>query len=282
MGIKTEFERISYRSKLRRAAAALAVLVFVLSISGCTDTPATSSPADSSSGEPAPTRTAESAQCRPVKIAPIPDQTGSANWTRTPQLAADDLRPLFELLLKCGGEIGFGLIRDQSNRGLIRFKIPPPSPRPLAPPLSPDDDEFTTADKNEAYREMFALWEQEIKQRREKYAGEFETYLQTLQPLLAQRPKGRSDIWGAIGRADLFLSERDEAWGQATRRYLILITDGQDNVGKKPKAFKSEAQVLLVNASENVKAESLQSLQPIRFESTMAAVEHIVAAERGK
>src|SRR5437667_3246420 len=107
--------------------AALTTLIFAtLVTAGC----GTASKADAPVAEQA----AAVQIASPVKVAFLQDKTGSANWTRTPQPTVDELQMLIDLLRQTGGELGVGLIRDQSNRGLLRLRIDPP-PRPVAKPL---------------------------------------------------------------------------------------------------------------------------------------------------
>ena len=61
-----------------------------------------------------------------VRAVVLQDQTGSVNWTRTPTLCYEDLKPLVNLVRERSGEVAFGLIRDSSNRGLIRLAVTTP------------------------------------------------------------------------------------------------------------------------------------------------------------
>ena len=69
-----------------------------------------------------------------VRAVVLQDQTGSVNWTRTPTLCYEDLIPLVNLVRERSGELAFGLIRDSSNRGLLRLAITTPEPVELQTP----------------------------------------------------------------------------------------------------------------------------------------------------
>jgi len=212
----------------------------------------------------------------PVKLGFMQDQTISANWSRTPQLTTDHFEPLRPLFHARGGELACGLIRDRSNRGLVRKCFPAPIAEPK--PTPPKDDIFEDAQSEDEYQKKRARWQQDCKRRDEQIDQLFDQFLAEIKPLLAQKPDaGRTDVWGAIVRADLLLNESDAIWPAPTHRYLALVTDGWDNVSRNPVILQSGATVLLVNGSATVG--SLAGLNPIRFESVQAAIQHVIAAE---
>src|ERR1700755_2187927 len=48
----------------------------------------------------------------PVKIALLGDKTSSIELARTPQIRAEDLNPLVDLISRCGGEVALGFVTD--------------------------------------------------------------------------------------------------------------------------------------------------------------------------
>lgn len=202
--------------------------------------------------------------CAPVRIALLLDQTGSTTWTRTPQLRSEDLEPLIELIKRCGGELGLGLIRDQSNRSLVRLRLerPPETPEVVNP-----------------LRALKArpLYEQRRKQWEAESAEEIRRFREAAALLLGQPANARcTDVWGAVLRADLFLAEEDSAWGAELSRWAVLVTDGQHNCGGEPVRMRSQAQVAVVNGSASLG--SLAALKSSRFESPQAAFRCVVQA----
>src|SRR5512135_1608073 len=107
---------------LQRTLLVTTVVVFAI---GCT--PAGESKSADTVSAISPTN----AECIPVRVAIFQDKSGSTNWTGTPTLKVEDVEPLVDLLSYCGGELGFGLISDNSNRGLIRLIIDPQPMKPV-------------------------------------------------------------------------------------------------------------------------------------------------------
>jgi len=203
--------------------------------------------------------------CAPVKIALLLDQTRSTNWTRTPQLRPEDLELLIELIKRCGGELALGLIRDESNRSLVRLRVERPPETPEAP------NPLRALKARPLYERRRKEWETEtaegIRRFREAAA------------MLLERPAdaGCTDLWGAVLRADLFLAEEDATWGAEISRWAVLVTDGHHNCGHGPVAMHSGARLLVVNGSASLG--SLAALKPARFESPQAAFRYVVQAQ---
>ena len=70
---------------------------------------------------------------RPVRICIIQDNLSTLT-TRTQQLQIDELDLPISLLRQRGGEIGFGLINDNSNFSLKRLRVAVPPAAPVPPP----------------------------------------------------------------------------------------------------------------------------------------------------
>lgn len=221
----------------------------------------------------------KAARPQPVKICVFLDKSGSANQTRVEQIRREELASLVALLRQTGGALAFGLIRDNSNLPLLRLSIDPP---PIAPLLTKKGENvFQGAlDRAEHQKEMarFSIkhrrWEEETDRR-------VHAFTEKIGPILEQRAYARrTDIWGAVQRADLFLGEDYAVWGGQTKRFIIFISDGQDNV-KMPAVteMKSGPRMIVVNASGSVG--SLEPFNPVRFESNEAAFNYIIASNQG-
>ena len=210
----------------------------------------------------------------PIRIAVFQDKSGSVSWTKTPTLRAEeDFEPLFARLRVAGGELAFGLIADNSNRGLLRVRVQAP---PL-PPLRPTGNVFLVSRQMEAfrhnekiYRELHDAWVTETDQR----VG---TFSKELKSLLANPKLSRhSDVWGAVQRADLFLAEPDSASVQ-TSRIMILISDGIHNTTHPSVSVKSNAEFILVNGAASIG--TLAGMRARQFESVESAFRYV--AEKG-
>ncbi len=253
----------------------LAIPLFALVSNGCGRPPSALD-----SVEAAPTSAlAVQYGCPPVKIALLQDQTESTSWTRTQQLTIDDVSILIELLGQCGGEIGVGLIRDQSNKSLVRLRIePPPVPpaeakRPRNPFKAAQFDASLKA-QNKEYEEALQKWQGEMEPR-------IEVFQRAVTPLLEKAPDaGQTDIAGAINRADLFLSEDDAIWNGVPSKWAIFSTDGQDNVRAPLLPLRSNARIVVVNGSAS--SGLLNQYKPSLFESPRAAFDFLVSAEAPK
>jgi len=259
------------KMKLKRTILVISVL-FVLAFFVISCSPARSGQSNETKGA-----VVESGGfvCRPVKVVVIQDRTGSINLTGTPTLKAEDFDSLIDLLLCYGGELGFGLISDNSNRGLVRLTIDYPPAQPMEP--SKEGNPYKVAKKCEEYRcEMeefnrrLAAWQEASGQRIDRFKAQVTTVLKKEE--LARR----TDVWDSVRRADLFLSEDNSAWGEKLLIYAVLITDGQDNVKKdRVVAMKSGAKLLLVNSFDTTGG--LKDLNPLKFESIESAMRFIIA-----
>jgi hypothetical protein len=212
-----------------------------------------------------------------VRIATLVDKTASANWTRVPAVSLEDFEPLLALIAARGGELAVGLIRDSSNRGLLRLKIPPAPVAP--PPPDPHQNPFLLAEARAAYetrlrehREQTELWRREVDQRQ----ADFRAQLGEL--LAVNADATRTDIWGALRRAELFLNEPQSSGLAAPHNWILLVSDGEDNARRPKVALRSGARLLLINSSATLGA--LAELKPLAFESFRAATAFLVAEEK--
>jgi hypothetical protein len=256
------------RMMVKRIVLGTSILLVLLSLAlGCS--PARSTDSKPIADEP------DDGVCKPVKVAVLQDKSKSINWTGTPTLKDEDLDPLIDLLSYCGGELGFGLISDDSNRGLVRLTIDFPPDQPMEP--SKEGNPYKVAKKHEEYQRQMdefnrrlAAWQEVSEQRIVKFKAQVNAILKR------EKLAKKTDVWDSLRRADLFLSEDDSAWGQRPLVYAVLITDGQDNVKKERIAtMKSSAKLLLVNSFDSIGA--LKDLNPLKFESTESALRFIIA-----
>ncbi len=209
--------------------------------------------------------------CTPVRIAVIQDNTGSINWTGTPTLTLADFEPLVQRLQCCGGEFGFGLITEKSSRGLLRLVIGPPPIKPEEP--SKEGNPYKVAERWDSYKKTIAEFNKKNEEWREDSERKIARFKEDAGIILRNSTLAkRSDVWEAIRRVNLFLSEDISAWGQEPLAYAILITDGMDNVGKE-RVTSIPGKLILVNG--NIGA--LEGLHPLRFESVGSAVRFVMA-----
>ena len=243
----------------------LATLVCLVTLTGC-GAPPEQSVAAAPPSSPAP----------PVKIVCLPDKTASTSWTRVEQVAVEDIDPLIDLVCSRGGELAVGLIRDSSNRGLLRLLVPQPPEAPVEPDTHMNP--FLLAEQQAAYAKKLRTYEDEVKKQRTLVEEAVADFSEQLETLLAQPPDAqRTDVWGAISRGELFMAEPDDAWKGTPRKFIIAVTDGLDNVHKQTVEIRSGAQLLIVNSSGSLG--DLSILKPLRFESASSAVQYLVNHE---
>ncbi|MBS1790504.1 MAG: hypothetical protein JST85_22475 [Acidobacteria bacterium] len=217
----------------------------------------------------------------PIRIASMIDKTGSANQTRTQQPGADSFKPIIERLHKSGGELSVGLIRDNSNRPLLRLRIDTPPTAPVKPNDDKEDYADVLAEKQDeydkklrAYKREYLAWEQETERR----VAQFTT---DLQPLLDQPANAkRTDVFNALFRADLFLAEQEVGFKEPAQKFILLNSDCKDNIGARAKklTLRSDAQLLVVNGVGSIGP--LERFKPKLFESLDAAMRYVVKEER--
>jgi hypothetical protein len=212
------------------------------------------------------------AEMHPLRVACMLDQTGSSATNRISQLHVANFDELIALIGETGGEIAVGAIRDRSNLPLLRCRL---EEKPVRHAQEPGRNvnvfirqrlmRMYLSDKAAEDRDELS-WSQESERRISEFRNQ-------LKGLLEHPLAGRTDIFGAVTRADLFLSEPDDGWKQPARRIAVFYTDGIDNVRAPVTTMTSGAAVLMVNGAALLG--SLAPLKPVRLESFPAAVRYI-------
>jgi len=203
----------------------------------------------------------------PLRVCLMQDLSGSIVETRTPRISQAELKALTELVKARGGELGFGIIQEQSDRGLVRFAV---DERPAPPPPEPH---------NPLYRPRWEQQRQQAEAERNRWEAQMKLkeqgFLKEAQARLASPLARRTDVCGAIRRCDLMLAEPCPA---GTLRFLMLVTDGLHNVRGSacPESLAANTRLLLVNGS--AVQGIVERYQPIRFESIEAAIRFIKEA----
>lgn len=205
------------------------------------------------------------------------DQTGSMRWSGTSSLSVQDLQPLIEQIANCGGEIGVTFVRADSAKPVERLRADEPPPLPLEPTRKPNEEDYEFADRIDGYDHQMKTRNEELQRYRKEFQPKIDEYLSNLAPLLAVKPKGNTDFWTSVNHLDVFLAEGDAPWRTKPHRYLIIISDGEDTIGKEKHAFKSDAVIVWVNA--NASEKSLKDFPYQRVESFPAAMRVILAGE---
>lgn len=261
--------------KLGLAVAALLLWMSLLLVSGCFSTPRIDD------SRPRPTTqvlVSEESSLFPVLCALFDDKSSSMKSARVNPLREEDLIALIKTLRTTGGELAFGLIGDSTDRPLLRLRIPTPPPRPQKPEIQ---NAFERAEEDALFQQQLEQYEADMKNWSADIDQRTSSFIDAVRPRLREQAIAKtSPINSALIRSELFLNEPATAWNKAPRRYIILNSDAIDTTKTAPATIKSGATVMLVNGNGSLG--TLQSLEPIRFESIKAAFDHIAATEIGR
>lgn len=244
------------------------LMTVALLMAGCSPSP------DGSSGGPAVV--ASEIARPPLRIALIQDKSLSTGETRTPQMTLDDMQPLVELLGRNGGELAVSVISDRSNLSMARLRIEAGPQEPVA--LPPASNSLERLSQRNAFRRIKADFEKQRESWRDQMQDRIAAFQSVVEPILSMPAKAQhSPVWDAVRRADLFLCEPEAGSSSEPHRYVLLITDGIDDVSGKPVSVRRGTQILMVNGSGTMG--SLGVLNPDRFESIASAVQYVVDTE---
>lgn len=211
-----------------------------------------------------------------LKIVMLQDKSSSTNSTRTPQAEQSHIDSAIALMSRSGGELAFGLINMNSNQSLVRLRIERPPLAPLKP--SAEGNPWEADSEMRAFNEKRAKYDLDLSQWKEKSAIEIEKFRSQVTPLLALKADARrTDIFGGLQRASLFLSESELGLPTVIHGCVILISDGEDNVEAPYNPLPANTNLLLINGSASIGP--IEKLQPQRFENIDAALRFIAASE---
>lgn len=212
----------------------------------------------------------------PFRGAVLYDVTASREQARI-AASLDDFAPIFDRLRMSGGEVGFGLIREDSNHPLIRCYVPAPPEAPTTPQPVNGGNVFVNANNRKRedgerrkYEAKRRAWEADADAR-------VNTFVIAITPVLAAPADApATDLTAAVERGDLMLAEPSTFTNAATA--IILISDCFHNTtAKSTPTMRSNARVAIVNGIGSIGALAKLNPAPLRFESTAAAIRYITA-----
>ena len=190
-------------------------------------------------------------------------------------VSLEDFAPLFDRLRTSGGEVGVGLIRADSDYPLVRCYIPVPPDAPVfSAPTTPGN---LFVNSNNRKREETERQNYDAKRR----AWQLDTnaritsFIAAIKPLLGAAPTAKAtDLTAAVERGDLMLAEPSSFVAADT--VILLITDGIHNAtAKATPSMHSNARVALVNGVGSLGTLAKLRPEPLRFESTTAAIRYL-------
>jgi hypothetical protein len=214
----------------------------------------------------------QAVRCRaPVLMTIHRDMSRSTGTTGTPTVTEPDLRALVDgVLLACGGELSLGEIGSNSFQPLERLLIAEPQRAPARPTL--DENPFIRANQLEQFATAQRAWEAAHRERLVLARKNVDTFFTRVGPSLVRpRNQNATDIFGAIERGLLALSEPSKGWSVAPQKMMILATDGLHTTRRPPGKTPPGDVLLLIIGTPGV----LNKFSPTVFEGTAAAIRHV-------
>ena len=210
--------------------------------------------------------------CQP-RIAILIDKSASADGNGVPKLDLADFRPLLDLMIKHGGQLGVGAVQDDSRKPLLRLFIDTP---PQKPPERQSDktNVFLIAQDQAEFKREMDLYLKALSSHQDSADVEINSFSKRLGQLLDMpETLHTSDVNSAVRRIEGFMTEPSLSQ-LPDQKFVIFCTDGQHNSDSSSVAtFPDDAILILVPGDQ---AGVLDSLNPIKFENPQAAIRYIV------
>jgi len=194
----------------------------------------------------------EYVQQSPVILVIVYDMSKSANQNQVPELNQDNIDVLVNLVLQTGGSINFLPMTANSFVPINRVDLDP------------------VQDKTLKQKAMI----------RQKHNQRIESFKQEVsESITSERSAMRTDLWGAIKRADRLYQE--VSISAQHRKYFLLISDGLDDAKKHiPIAFPNDVHIILVgNINEELKPKIGGQIS--EFEGLDAGIKFIIYSVKG-
>lgn len=234
----------------------------------------------------------------PFKVVVMVDFSASTSDHRIRLPKPESLEPLIDALVKNGGVLAISPICDESNLPLARTTFPEP-PRfdesllhNTASPAPLDEQSINPMKLPEAKRQEQAAWTDYQQRQAEdkalieshsaaveahqgKSQAQGKAFLEEITPLLNRSVNcTRTDLYGALQRADLLLSENNSIWSQTPNAYLLISSDGIHDSPTPAVPLQSNPEIFLINGSGNIGIFSALNHQA--FEALEPAIESVL------
>lgn len=268
----------SFIKSMITPVAGLALAAALLLSTGCYRSGGTTSIPPNTRIESAVDSQEEGNALVPTLYAVFDDKSGSVTSARITPLREQDLLALVENLRLTGGELAFGLIGESTDRPLLRLRVPVPPSRPTKREVR---NAFERAEQDALFQEQLEKYEADVRRWKAEVDQRVDVFINAVRPRLEEKATAkRSPINSALTRAELYLNEPVSTWPKAPHRYIVLNSDAIDTTKSAPATIKSGATLVIVNGSGSLGV--LEPLNPLRFESVQAALDHIKAMEIGR
>jgi hypothetical protein len=255
-------------------APLLVAILVILAMTGCTTgTPTPSYQADFQAVQEAqPDR-------NPLEIVLFKDQTPSRYTNGVPELSESDFETPLRLLQRYGGDLAIGWIRDQSNKPLMHCHFDEP-PIPNAQKPQKKGNVFLREKATKKYAQDLHKDASLVSEWRQGNQKSLVDCRATIKEALQWHPDApRTDIAGALRRAQLVFGEPQDSWLLPPQHYLVMVTDGFGNVSGPAPEMLLSTKLLLVNSAGTLG--TLEPFKPLRFENLASAFRFIASDSAG-
>ncbi len=228
----------------------------------------------------------QSACDQAVRIGVLLDKSKSIHENVVPQMAADAIETLIRLIDTCaGGEIAVGVLCNVSGeKPFERLFVPPRKPEPPQAPIA-SRDPFTDVLLAQAAARAAVDRRQADERDANARASEVDRF-RARALALVQSPVActRTDVVSGANRLLTYLAEplvpvpRESAAVAPPLRVGVLITDGQDNVGRQKLHVRPDLDIVFLLVGGSPDAGALAPLEPTRFESIGSALRWVEQA----
>ncbi|MBK8464950.1 MAG: hypothetical protein IPL32_03890 [Chloracidobacterium sp.] len=209
----------------------------------------------------------------PVEIVLIPDQTGSMKDSGTRPVTVDDLEPVFDPIVECGGSIALLFVRNRPDQAVDKFRIEQPVPLPEPPVQNEGEENYEFSDRQADYDAQLADRRRAIADRKVLARSEFDAFKQRMKPLLDRPPASSTDLNSVLNISDVCLAQ-DDGWSTVPSKFLLLVSDGRDTNRRPRYRVQSGAKLFWVNGRSDPK--TLAGVESARFVDLDSAVRAVI------
>jgi hypothetical protein len=216
-----------------------------------------------------------------LRVACFIDYSRSTPKSGVMQPQPAEFGELLSLVERRGGELAVGIICEKSSLPLLRVELSQePAPQARKPPECGNAflreraaAEYKAAKQQD--EERMAEWRDENHKRMERFRGPL------TQLLNRTVTANRTDVFGAVQRAAMFLAEPSTTWRKPPLRFALFVTDGIDDVGSQRVELPEGTTLILVGGSGG--AGALSYLKPVVVESFGAGIRYLahIVEEKG-
>lgn len=214
---------------------------------------------------------------RPLLVSIGEDKTGSTVLENS--LVPNDLSPLIQHLYESGGGLAYTGIADKALP-LVRLTVNI-SQKPVPPAIIEENNvylKYTKESNQEEERKEYNIemqkWQRNVANNINFFNVQLSEYINLPKTYL------QSAIHEAINRMQIFLCEPHVSYDNNLGRYMVLVTDLENNVPVELQNPKCNITYLIVNGKENNNITAEHIGEYLQFENIASAIRYIVDKEK--